>query len=69
MHFKQEEWALTLNNALKTLSKLGYSLETGETIGFFILRLESLEEVPVARPWKRALKSLKDYQTHRWCPL
>ena len=68
VHFKQEEWALTLNNALKTLSKLGYSLETGETIGFFILRLESLEEVPVARPWKRALKSLKDYQTHRWCP-
>ena len=71
---KALEWAKRLNAVERTLARLGYRREPGETVGHFAKRIEIvLSQVPAkAIPPKKMQKSkdalavLKDYELNRW---
>ncbi len=70
-HFdtREMEWRSTLKKALGILEKMGYRIGEGETIGNFIIRVETLNKDRNAKVFEKQIIILKKYQKERWRPL
>lgn len=61
---RAQKWARSLDRAEKILKRQGFVRGPGETVGAFLVRIES--QVSDAGDVLSAVKSLHEYEKHRW---
>jgi len=61
---RAQKWARSLDRAEKILKRQGFVRMPGETVGTFLVRIES--QVSDAGDVLSAVKSLREYEKHRW---
>ena len=61
--------SLYIKKCLRYFRKVGYRIGEGETIGNFIIRVETLNKDRNAKVFEKQIIILKKYQKERWRPL
>jgi hypothetical protein len=61
---RAQKWVRSLDQAEKNLRRQGFVRGPGETVGAFLVRIES--QVSDAGDALSAVKALREYEKHRW---
>jgi hypothetical protein len=61
---RTQKWVRSLDRAEKNLRRQGFVRGPGETVGAFLVRIES--QVPDAGDALSAVKALREYEKYRW---